>query len=71
MDGGSVVPEEGVILPAGVTAEEFCANQANAPYCVFDPEALDGILDIGRYYVQGGDLKYNGFSLGIGIRYTF
>ena len=71
VDGGTVVPEDDVILPPGVTSEEFCANPANAPDCVFDTSLLDGNLDIGRYYIQGGDLKYNGFSVGIGIRYTF
>ncbi|MBD3869214.1 MAG: hypothetical protein IFK94_13915 [Acidobacteria bacterium] len=71
VDGGTVVPEDDVILPPGVTPEEFCANSANASDCVFDTSLLDGNLDIGRYYIQGGDLKYNGFSVGIGIRYTF
>ena len=71
VDGGTVVPDEGVILPPGVTPTEFCANSANASDCVFDTTLLDGLLDIGRYYIQGGDLRYNGFSAGIGIRYTF
>lgn len=71
VDGGSVVPEEGVNLPSGVTAEQFCANPNNAFDCVFDPNQKDGILDIGRYYIQGGDMKYNGFAFGIGVRYTF
>jgi hypothetical protein len=31
----------------------------------------DGEPDAGSYYAQGGTLKYNGFSFGIGIRYQF
>lgn len=71
VDGGTVVPEDDVILPPGVTPEAFCADPANAPDCVFDSSMKDGVLDIGRYFIQGGDLEYNGFSLGFGIRYTF
>ena len=71
VDGGTVVPEDDVVLPPGVSPEEYCANPANASDCVFDTSLLDGNLDVGRYYIQGGDLKYNGFSIGIGIRYTF
>ncbi len=31
----------------------------------------DGHLDYGFYYVKGGEIKYGGLSLQIGIRYTF
>jgi hypothetical protein len=35
---------------------------------VFEP---DGEPDPGQYYVQGGSVKYDGFSLQIGARFTF
>jgi hypothetical protein len=35
---------------------------------VFDP---DGVPDPGQYYAQGGSFDYDGFSLQIGIRFTF
>lgn len=31
----------------------------------------DGILDGNLYYANGGNIKYGGFSLGVGIKYTF
>jgi len=35
---------------------------------VFEP---DGVPDAGQYYAQGGSVDYDGFSLQIGIRFTF
>jgi hypothetical protein len=45
------------------------------PYQITDGGAFDfdqdGVLDGGLYYVNGGNLKYGGFSLGVGVKYTF
>ncbi len=47
-----------------------CSDLAQAVDCefIFEP---DGVLDTGAYYVQGGDIDYDGASLQIGVRYTF
>jgi hypothetical protein len=44
-------------------------------YCTSDPGAcfspLDGETDSGYYYVKGGTIDYGGFSVSLGVRYTF
>ena len=35
---------------------------------VFEP---DGVPDAGQYYAQGGSFDYDGFSMQVGIRFTF
>ncbi len=45
------------------------------PYIITSGGAFDfngdGVLDGGMYYANGGSLKYGGFSVGIGVKYTF
>ena len=63
-----------------------CVFGTNDPLCELDfvhkedydtdpavPEDFvpDGNLDPGAYYVQGGEVSYDGYSLQVGIRYTF
>ncbi|ANM28355.1 hypothetical protein ABI59_00010 [Acidobacteria bacterium Mor1] len=64
IDGGRIAPTSS----APPTTD--CSDPAQAINCefVFDP---DGELDTGSYYVQGGDIDYDGASLQIGVRYTF
>ena len=51
-----------------------CTDPTDAltPNCqinfVFEP---DGIPDPGMYYAQGGSFSYDGFSLQLGVRFTF
>ncbi len=71
IDAGKVVPKVDATVPVGMTGDEFCADPSNFPSCVFELGNLDGKLDPGKYYLQGGDIKYGGFAAGIGIRYTF
>ena len=62
---GEVELKEGVIIP-GPFAQ---------PYVILSGGGIDfdgnGKGDPGTYFVNGGRLKYGGFSLGIGIKYTF
>jgi opacity protein-like surface antigen len=39
--------------------------------CKFHRSPKDGIADPGNYYVQGGKIKYSGFTVGLGVRYQF
>jgi hypothetical protein len=63
VDGGSFVPEVGA--PPGTD----CAANGNIN-CVFTGPP-DGVPDPGYYYIQAGDLRYNGASIQIGFKYTF
>jgi hypothetical protein len=59
-----VLDEDGEIDPAGCVGDPAdCEFQ-------FHPTP-DGYLDLGRYYVQGGTVKYDAVSLQVGIRLTF
>lgn len=61
VDGGSLVP------PAN-DPDVDCATQSQL--CVYSPE-LDGELDTGLYYVQGGEVDYGGLGMQFGFRVTF
>jgi hypothetical protein len=39
--------------------------------CKFRIGPQDGIPDTGSYYVQAGELRYDGFTIGVGVRYQF
>jgi hypothetical protein len=70
VDGGSLQPEVGSSFnPDTDDPTEFCAESPGQ--CEFVVGAQDGQLDTGLYYVQGGEIKYGGASLQVGIRYTF
>ena len=68
LDGGQLIPND----PGGLPESEwpaFCASSPND--CTFDDTVRDGVPDAGRYYVQGGSLKYGGLSASVGVRFTF
>jgi len=62
VDGGQLLPQIGA--PPGTD----CAATPNFCEFVFEP---DGELDLGLYYVQGGQVNLGGLSLQFGFRYTF
>ena len=62
IDGGRFVP-----LP-GQPANTDCTTNPAACEFVLEP---DGVKDPGYYYAQGGKVKYDAFSLQVGVRYTF
>ncbi|MDH3629412.1 MAG: outer membrane beta-barrel protein [Acidobacteriota bacterium] len=62
IDGGSLQP--GPNAPPGTD----CV--ASPSQCTFLP-VPDGELDLGFYYVQGGEVKYDAASIQFGVRYTF
>ncbi len=62
VDGGRLVP-----LP-NEPPNTNCAVTPTDCTFVFEP---DGQVDPGYYYAQGGTVKYDAFSLQIGVRYTF
>lgn len=59
--------------PANINCALIDAHAQNQQFCqeVFVAGAPDGELDPGLYYVQGGNVDYDGFSYQIGFRYTF
>lgn len=63
IDGGGLQPL--ATAPPGTD----CAVQPGS--CQWVLGAQDGNLDTGFYYVQGGELSYDAFSVQLGIRYTF
>ncbi len=70
------VEKFGVGMPNGrVENWDFVPPIEGQPYFISSGGAFDfngdGVLDGGMYYANGGDLKYGGFSLGIGVKYTF
>jgi len=62
VDGGRLAP-----VP-GSPANTNCTTDPTRCEFVFEP---DGENDPGYYYAQGGQVKYDAFSLQIGVRYTF
>jgi outer membrane protein W len=62
---GEVELTEGILIPGPI----------GQPYRILSGGGIDfdgdGVADPGSYYVQGGDIKYGGFSIGAGIKYTF
>jgi opacity protein-like surface antigen len=46
-------------------------NEKYNDYEGFVPVSPDGLLDPGYYYVRGGQIRYSGTILQIGVRYTF
>jgi hypothetical protein len=66
-DGGLI--DFGRLIP-GEDAEPGTDCSEDPFDCVFDPTP-DGELDLGRYYVQGGSMKYDAISAQVGIRLTF
>jgi len=62
-DGGS-------LQPASSSSPNTDCN-TDPQLCDFVVGAFDGELDTGFYYVQGGTVKYDDFSIQLGIRYTF
>ena len=63
IDGGSFIPEP--LAPPGTN----CAANGNIN-CVFDGPP-DGVPDPGYYYVEAGDIRFNGISFQFGVKYTF
>jgi outer membrane protein W len=63
IDGGSFVPNDPAAPPG------YCAEHNNLNCSFTGP--LDGIPDLGMYYIQVGKVRYNGFSLQLGVKYTF
>jgi hypothetical protein len=39
--------------------------------CKFQVGPKDGEIDGGNYYVLGGTVRYDGLSIGLGVRYQF
>ncbi len=74
VDAGCLVPASAVgTVPCRPANNLGCDPQApfgNAAACKFQGTP-DGTVDPGFYYVKGGEIKYGGFSLALGIRYTF
>ena len=67
LDGGSIQ-----LRPAeGELPDTDCVETPLDCERFFDPTELDGIVDPGLYYVQGGSLDYGGVALQLGVRYTF
>ncbi len=54
---------------------DYIPSEGGEPYWITSGGGIDfngdGQMDTGLYYVNGGDIKYGGFSLGVGIKYTF
>ena len=63
VDGGSLMPL--VTAPVGTDCD------TDPQFCFFDNTQLDGEVDKGFYYIQGGSVKYDAFSFQAGIRFTF
>ena len=64
VDGGSLQPDD------DAPPNTDCSDPTQARFCTFLP-MLDGEVDPGFYYAQGGSFKYDYFSLLVGVRYTF
>lgn len=72
------VEKFGIGFPNGtveLSELDVVADPLGQPYRILSGGGIDfngdGIYDSGIYYVNGGNIKYGGFSLGIGIKYTF
>jgi hypothetical protein len=67
IDGGQVV-----VRPApGEPGNTDCVRFPNRCVSVFDPTIRDGELDTGFYYVQGGHVSWDGWTMQLGVRFTF
>jgi hypothetical protein len=62
IDGGKIVPKVG---------HEGADCSLEPGNCFFDPTIRDGINDPGKYYVQAGKIRYDGFSMQVGVKFTF
>ena len=64
-------------LPEVVVSGGFIDYGSGSPQpiparpCKYRIGPKDGVPDTGDYYVQGGEINYSGFSVGIGVRYQF
>lgn len=71
---GAVVLVEGGLVDAGRLVPPANNPTAN---CTVSPSACDfvrepdGVNDLGTYYLKGGDIKYGGAALLLGVKYTF
>ena len=63
IDGGSLIPNINIDPNANCVL--------NPSQCVFELGNLDGVIDQGAYYVQGGQIDYGGVGLELGARFTF
>jgi opacity protein-like surface antigen len=63
IDGGSFVPNDPTAPPG------FCAAHNNLDCSFTGPK--DGVPDLGMYYIQAGKVRYNGFSMQLGFKFTF
>lgn len=74
VDGGSIIrepiPGEQQTINCG-TPDNPDPNTLDRCRNRFDPTAPDGELDPGFYYVQGGEIRYDNVTFGVGFRYTF
>ncbi len=67
-DGGIV--DAGSFVPiATAPPDTDCADEPQL--CFFDTSLRDGELDTGLYYIQGGSVSYDAFSVQVGLRFTF
>ena len=67
IDGGSIQ-----LRPAeGEPPDTDCVENPQDCEQYFDTTMLDGIVDPGFYYAQGGEVDYGGIALQFGVRYTF
>ena len=66
VDGGSLEPDP-LTAPQN-PPPDYCATPG--AHCLLTGPP-DGLPDPGYYYVQAGDVRYNGLSLQIGFKYTF
>jgi len=67
VDFGTIKPLDNSVPQAEWSS--YCT--ATPELCFFDTADLDGQLDPGYYYVQGGRIKYGGWSAAVGVRFTF
>jgi opacity protein-like surface antigen len=63
IDAGSFVPAPGF-------PDAICTPTNHSTNCVFTGPP-DGVLDLGRYYVHAGSVRYDNASYQLGFRYTF
>lgn len=65
--GMPVVVDQGGLVDYG---SGHPVPRQNQP-CKFRVQPKDGVPDPGKYYVQGGEIRYDGFTVGLGVRYQF
>ena len=66
VDGGLI--DGGRVVPTAEAPPEADCDLTTTTCFIFDP---DGQLDLGYYYVQGGQFEYGGFGAQVGVRFTF